>query len=142
MPAARDRIDSFHDLYIPEPNSGCWLWIGSVASDGYSRFRGYGGSISGHSFSYWYHVGPVPEGHELDHICRVRCCVNPAHLRPLTHADNVALADFTKNHRNGRKTHCLRGHELSGDNLLVERWRHLTMRKCRACKKYRLERAK
>jgi HNH endonuclease len=71
--------------------SGCWLWLGTVQKNGYGRF-GYGEYRSGlaHRWSYQTFVGPIPRDKELDHLCRVRCCVNPDHLRVVTHAENMA----------------------------------------------------
>lgn len=134
MPAYRPAIERFEDLYAPEPNSGCWLWLGCVDRCGYGKFSGGDGETLAHRFAYSALVGPIPHGHEIDHQCKVRGCVNPAHLRAVTHAENVRRADYTSNHRNGRKTHCKRGHPLAGDNLLVEVWRGTTARKCRACR--------
>ena len=84
--------ERFMDKVFPEPNSGCWLWGGALA-------RGYGEfqigthkktrQIGAHRFSYQMHVGPIPEGLDLDHLCGVRSCVNPGHLEPVTRAENL-----------------------------------------------------
>lgn len=114
---------------IPEPNTGCWLWTGFVRADGYSQahLAGYGKQY-GHILSYEAHIGKVPIGLELDHLCRVRCCVNPRHLEAVTRRVNT-LRGISPAARQARQTHCLRGHELSGANL----YRKNRHRYCRAC---------
>lgn len=64
--------------------TGCWLWRGSL-SLGYASF----GGVWGHRLAYEYAIGPIPAGLELDHLCRTTNCVNPAHLEPVTHAENM-----------------------------------------------------
>ena len=128
---------------MPEPNSGCWLWLGSIDDCGYGKMRGGRddpGESLAHRVSFKFHVGPIPDGLELDHKCRTRCCVNPYHLRAVTHAVNVAESDRTTNHRNRIKTHCLRGHEFSPENTVIEKWNGITMRKCRVCRLMRQRR--
>jgi hypothetical protein len=92
---------------LPEPNSGCWLWIGAVAGS-----KGSYGLTSFQSQKKYAHVlvyeilkGPIPFGLELDHLCRNRLCVNPEHLETVTHKENVrrGLA--------GPKNICRRGHQ-------------------------------
>lgn len=67
----------------------CWLWIGSTTADGYGNFKSDGRTVSAHLFSWRQVHGPVEGGLEFDHLCRIRACVNPAHLEPVTHAENV-----------------------------------------------------
>lgn len=75
----------------------CWLWTGAVTPDGYATMAvGDLPTNSGHRWSYRHHVGPLPDGLELDHLCRVRRCVNPWHLDPVPHAVNVARANAVK----------------------------------------------
>ena len=101
------------DMYEPEPNSGCWLWLGKINNQGYG-WAGKRGSA--HRALYIALRGPIPNGLILDHKCRVRCCVNPDHLEAVTDRENVARG-FSPSAVNARKTHCIRGHELAGDNL-------------------------
>ncbi|MEE8234211.1 MAG: HNH endonuclease signature motif containing protein [Gammaproteobacteria bacterium] len=70
-----------------------------------------------HRVSYEMENGLVPKGLELDHLCRVRNCVNPQHVEPVTHKENCQRGEVGINHR--RKTHCNRGHPYSGDNLYI-----------------------
>jgi hypothetical protein len=86
-----DRLsERFWSKVVPEPNSGCWLWIGSVGKNGYARFLADGRTRNAHRYAYSILVGEVASDLELDHLCRVRCCVNPAHLEAVTKAVNVA----------------------------------------------------
>lgn len=63
----------------------CWLWIGAVQSSGYGSFQGQ----LAHRFAHELLVGPIPDGHQVDHLCRVRLCVNPDHLEAVTAEENV-----------------------------------------------------
>lgn len=120
--------DDFSALYIPEPNSGCWLWLGHVNSQGYGQHK----KRRAHRESYEIHVGNVPDGLVLDHLCRVRSCVNPAHLEPVTNKENI-LRGESPWALNARKTHCPRGHLLSEDNLRRCFGKNAGNRECKAC---------
>lgn len=87
----------------------CWLWIGVTNHRGYGQF---GKSGSAHRFAYELLVGPIPEGLELDHLCRVRACVRPDHLEAVTHQENLRRGD---NHQRS-KTHCPQGHPYDEAN--------------------------
>ena len=87
----RGKGRAIEEFYEPEPNSGCWLWIGTSNWQGYGRYRIPGTRTMTQAFRYiWEHeYGPVPAGLELDHLCRVPLCVNPAHMEPVTHRENM-----------------------------------------------------
>lgn len=108
----RTTADSFHGKYIPEALTGCWLWGGHVARNGYARTKVSGRSVMAHRASYELFVGPIPEGLVLDHKCRNRCCVNPAHLEPVTSRENLIRGE-TLARSNAEKTHCKCGLEYT-----------------------------
>src|SRR5262245_43846462 len=85
---------------VPEPNSGCWLWLGSLDRGGYGRVssKGWRGCRNrlAHRLAYEAFISPIPDELTLDHRCRVRSCVNPAHLRPVTRGENT-LATNSEN---------------------------------------------
>lgn len=113
--------------------SPCWIWQRSRDVAGYGRLWRLGHSLA-HRWSYEQHVGPIPEGLELDHLCRVPACVNPGHLEPVSHAENMARSAPAV------KTHCVNGHAYDEANTYA---RPSGQRDCRACireraAKYRL----
>lgn len=114
-----------------DPATGCVLWIGS-RTDGYGNLYVGGKNKKAHVLAYTLAKGPVPKGLELDHLCRVRHCINPDHLEAVTHSVNVsrgANRDTLANYQRA-KTHCPKGHPYSGDNLFHNR---AGDRCCRTC---------
>jgi len=111
--------------------NGCWDWVGSKSwGYGMVRRKGYHDSKA-HRISYERHVGPIPAGLTIDHLCRNRACGNPAHLEVVTMREN-ALRGGGPPAQNARKTHCPRGHPLSGANL----YRYPSGRRwCRICRR-------
>lgn len=83
---------------VPEhdPTLGpCWLWTGGLDPDGYCKFKAPGEQFA-YRWAYTFHVGPIPEGLELDHLCRVRSCANPWHLDPVTPGVNRRRANLIR----------------------------------------------
>lgn len=124
--------------------SPCWIWQ-RATEKGYARFDIAGRATRVHRASYEAHVGPIPEGLVIDHLCRVTACVNPTHLEPVTNAENVRRGNgpAVAAARMKAKTHCPKGHEYAPDNLMkrADGWRQ-----CRECSRisclgYRARRA-
>lgn len=100
-----ERIAKFIET---EPMSGCWLFTAGATRGGYAQISVNGRLRYAHRVVYELLVGPITAP-ELDHTCRVRCCVNPAHLRQVSHRENT-LAGTSFSASNARKTTCFRGH--------------------------------
>jgi hypothetical protein len=114
----------------------CWEWTAARNWRGYGEFHLQGRTrIKAHRVAYELVIGPIPEGMQLDHICRDRGCVNPLHLEPVTNRENV-LRGVGVTARNAVKTHCKRGHPFDDANTLIHpptRGRG-ERRQCRACR--------
>lgn len=100
--------------------AGCWIWLGRRNDAGYGVIDVRAGTTRGprraHRIVYETLRGPIPDGLDLDHICRVRHCVNPVHLEPVTRGENTR-----RGLQGALKTTCPRGHALAGDNLGIHR---------------------
>ena len=116
----RGTADQRFEAKVKKLENGCWEWQGAVSSIGYGRFplrQADGSFINGyaHRWAYQRWNGEIPPGTEIDHLCRNRRCVNPEHLRCITHRENM-LAGDTIASRNAAKTRCKRGHEFTVEN--------------------------
>ena len=116
----------------------CWVWNASINASGYGWFRGefskqkygYTGRLA-HRWSYEHFVGKIEDGFELDHLCKNKACVNPEHLRQVTHAENMKGLLHSR-----RVEICPNGHEYIGKNLLIRtRNDGREYRVCRICKR-------
>lgn len=98
-PDGRSLEERFFDKVQGSDPMGCWTWTGSTTKGGYGRF-GFGpkGSIttvSAHRWVYEFMIAPIPEGMEIDHLCRNTSCVNPYHLEPVSKQENLSRRELT-----------------------------------------------
>ncbi len=124
-------VPSIEDRFWSKVNTDgvCWEWTAAHTPDGYGSFNVTKTSRwRSHRWAYEHLVGPIPDGLQLDHLCRNPPCVNPDHLEPVTNRENGARGAAGIYQK--VKTHCPRGHPYSGDNLIV---RKLGRRACRTC---------
>ncbi|GAB3467086.1 HNH endonuclease signature motif containing protein [Actinophytocola sediminis] len=120
---ARVRVDA----------GGCWLWMGSLLPNGYARFTVGRVRFLAHRWSYTRFRGAIPGGLQIDHLCRVRHGVNPAHLEPVDARENTLRSPYAQAAVNAAKTVCLRGHPLNSANTY--RSPATGHRRCRVCKR-------
>lgn len=134
----RDRIDAearFLSKIDREPD-GCWRWTAAKLPAGYGLFWDGQHRVYAHRWAYGWWVGPVPEGQDVDHFrfpqdgCIGPACVNPEHLRPASHRENV-LRGGTVFAENLAKTHCLRNHPFDEANTYIRP--NTGERTCRTC---------
>lgn len=128
----------FATSIISGPETGyCWLWTGRLNHEGYGVFNAFFPHPeaeerikfqSAHRWAYHAYVGPIPEGYQIDHLCRVRRCANPYHLEAVTGRENL-LRGNTFQAKNAAKTHCDHGHPFDEKNTGYTS----EGRRCRAC---------
>jgi hypothetical protein len=109
---------------VDQMGEGCWLWTGDLDGRGYGSFFDGERTRKAYRWGYEFFMGPIPEGMELDHLCRVPACVNPDHLEPVTHAENMRRS------APATSAYCVHGHEFTPENTHVNAKGH---RGCRAC---------
>lgn len=117
----------------PKPNSGCWIWTGKCSVGGYGQMKIARKWVYIHIYNYRTMHGEISERLELDHLCRVRPCVNPWHLEAVTHTENVRRG---LGNRKNERTHCPRGHEYTLENTKLKRNR--TSRECKTCHRFKM----
>lgn len=133
-------VDRFAEKVALTEN-GCLEWIAGINGPGYGTFAAGGGrTVMAHRWSYEHHVGPIPSGHDIDHLCRNRKCVHPDHLEPVTTSENLFRA-VGMGQANASKTHCPAGHPYSDDNVYVSPNRP-SNRLCRTCRREHKQRTR
>ena len=105
----RSAFDRAMDLISPEPTTGCWLWTGDTCGSGYGKLKvptdrnwSTFKNKKAHRIIYEALRGPIPPGMDLDHLCRTRPCVNPAHLEPVTRSQNLKRSPLVGRYARGR----------------------------------------
>lgn len=124
----RSLEQRFSEKYEIDALSGCWLWLAGINRDGYGHLRDASKTLSAHRVAWELHCGAIPDGMEIDHLCRVRRCVNPDHLEVVPHAENVRRGEPAT------KTHCKNGHPYDDKNTYwkPDKFRG-GRRQCRVC---------
>lgn len=116
-------------------STDCLIWTGAVNTKGYPCFAMNGVSQLAHRLAYEEARGPIPDGMTIDHICRVRNCVNVDHLEVVSIAENNHRKRMTGGLQAGGE--CIRGHELKPENIYRHPRGHLECRECRRAKPHR-----
>lgn len=125
-----------------DKTEGCWLWTANIDPGGYGTFQARNHQRwYAHRWSYTYHVGPIPGGLQLDHLCRVRHCVNPAHLEPVTPRENTRRG-VSAPAVNAAREACIHGHEFTPDNTIVRITKSGRQERCCKTCQYRKTRAR
>lgn len=131
-PLKRADSERFDSKLRPAPD-GCVLWVGGKTQGGYGMFSAPGKradtrKVMAHRWAYERAGGMIPDGYDIDHLCRNRACVNPEHLEPVTRQENIRRAASIK-------TQCPAGHPYTQENTYVRPG--TTHRKCRTCMRAR-----
>jgi hypothetical protein len=119
------KVDQFGTIeerlwkrYEVDGETGCWNWTGAISNRSYGSIYFEGRMQKAHRVMWRLERGEVPEGLDLDHLCRNRLCINPAHLEPVTRSENLRRSPLMDRH-SGR-THCIRGHGFTAENTRLK----------------------
>lgn len=129
-------IDDIWERATPEPNSGCWLWDGHINQNGYGVAWFGGRNLIASRVAFVLANGPIDDILQVDHLCRVRCCVNPMHLEAVTGSVNIRRSELPRllgernRHDAEARVTCKQGHPYTAENTSLNSGGH---RYCRAC---------
>lgn len=123
---------------VAKTPGGCWIWQGTKYANGYGRFHVDNGEHLVHRLAYEWLVGTIPPGKVIDHLCRNRACVNPSHMEIVTRIENV-MRGISSPALKAKQQTCVRGHDLSGDNLYIRPDGHRECRECHSLAKQRYQ---
>lgn len=125
----RARITERVDIEDRGHGTPCWISNRAAHSNGYTKLGHLGRTWLTHRFAYTVFVGPIPERMQIDHLCKVRACCNPAHLEPVTCRENLLRGD-TLTAAEVAMTGCIHGHDFTSENT---RTTSSGKRACRTC---------
>jgi len=111
--------------------ASCWPWKASITAKGYGKFQIGGDTKLAHRVAYEQAIGPIPEGLQIDHLCRNRRCINPQHLEAVTGRVNVRRGNT------GNRTECINGHGYTPENTRLDKKGH---RYCLQCSRAKAQR--
>jgi hypothetical protein len=137
MPKYQPLIERFCAKVSFNTVTGCWLWKGYIAPNGYGYLMikypsGKFMPQCAHRIAYELFIGPVPEEQTVDHLCRTRKCCNPFHLEVCSNRENI-LRGTGWSARNAKKTHCPKGHPYEERNIITRVLKNGVSRNCRKC---------
>lgn len=128
----KPTLEQFKERFwrrVEKSPNGCWEWLGKRNPKGYGKCQFRNKELFAHRVSYAWAYGEIPSGKVIDHLCKNTRCVNPSHLEVVTQRENVLRGESVFAKRK-KQTHCVHGHLLDGENLVV--YKNGT-RHCRAC---------
>lgn len=129
----RNLEDRFWEKVDRRGDDECWPWMAYTSQNGYGRIGDCNSMLYAHRVSYELLVGPIPEGLVIDHLCKTKQCVNPAHMEPVSRAENTRRNDAPM-HILRRANRCARGHDLLVTGYVRPDGKG---RVCRTCQKMR-----
>lgn len=125
----------FEEQFVPEPNTGCYVWAAKIGARGYGQFYLNGRTERAHRAAWKLYVGPIPDGMKVLHHCDFPPCVNWERCLFLGTLQDNAQDMIAKNrHAQLSKTHCPTGHPYAGDNVYLFLGKY---RRCRTCDRNR-----